>query len=101
MDPILEPKHSPRPLPRAGFSRGIESGIWELRSGSWDLGAGIWGLGAGIWDLGTRGQPSTEANPQKLRRESQLLRGSMACTELESSSTSSSSSGGGAGGDCG
>ncbi len=36
MDPILEPKHSPTPLPRAGLRRAIGSGLWD-RSGRWDL----------------------------------------------------------------
>ena len=36
MDPILESKHSPRRLLRAGLNQGIGSGIWELRSGIWD-----------------------------------------------------------------
>ena len=35
MDLILEPKHSPRRFPRAGLSRSIGAGIWELGSGIW------------------------------------------------------------------
>ena len=55
MDLILEPKHSPRRFPRAGLSRSIGAGIWELGSGIWGSGDGDLGMGVcdlGIWDLG-------------------------------------------------
>ena len=75
-DLILEAKHSPRRLLRAGLSRDIGSGIWELGSGIWELGSGSWDLGSGIWELGSGswelgsvicGGPFQSSSPRKTK----------------------------------